>query len=90
MKSFIVNTFLLAICLLPNIKGDCQYEGGTLTEGKHYINCQVWTCYPNGNIATLGCATYACPEGTQIGYRENDLSKPYPECCGGPVCKGVK
>ncbi|CAL7951508.1 unnamed protein product [Xylocopa violacea] len=86
MKTFTLSTLLLVICLFLTVKGDCQYEGRTLTEGKNYFNCKQYTCSPNGNIAVLGCSLYQCAKGKQIGYKEEDLSKPYPQCCGGPIC----
>lgn len=33
------------------------------------------------------CAEYRCQEGKQIGLKDVDNTKVYPDCCGGPICE---
>nr|XP_034183223.1 uncharacterized protein LOC117605704 isoform X2 [Osmia lignaria] len=87
MKTIILVSLLMAICLLSEVRGTCKgYGDKDLSVGTHYINCTAVSCHPNGSVTMLGCASYRCQEGKQIGYRQTDLSKPYPECCEGPIC----
>ncbi|XP_076687318.1 uncharacterized protein LOC143378981 [Andrena cerasifolii] len=78
MKNIILWTFFVALCLLVEVKGSKQ---------SFQNQCARVTHHSNGDITAVGCGTYECAEGKQIGYRHDDLSKPYPECCGGPICK---
>ncbi|XP_034183222.2 uncharacterized protein LOC117605704 isoform X1 [Osmia lignaria lignaria] len=88
MKTIILVSLLMAMCLLSEVRaGTCKgYGDKDLNVGTHYINCTAVSCHPNGSVTMLGCASYRCQEGKQIGYRQTDLSKPYPECCEGPIC----
>ncbi|XP_053971440.1 uncharacterized protein LOC128889071 [Hylaeus anthracinus] len=87
MKNIALFTFCITMCLLLEVQGDCKgYQGKDLSVGTHYINCLQITCNADGSISALGCPAYQCAEGSQIGYRKTDLSKPYPECCEGPIC----
>ncbi|XP_003701336.1 uncharacterized protein LOC100876008 [Megachile rotundata] len=87
MKSVILWSLLMAICFLSEVKGDCKnYDGQDLSVGVHYIKCNKVTCHEDGSVSATTCPVYFCQEGKQIGYRERDISKPYPECCEGPIC----
>ncbi|KAI4491977.1 hypothetical protein M0802_010180 [Mischocyttarus mexicanus] len=86
MKSlFVLCGILLALCLFLQVQGDCNIDGETLPPGEHIRRCLRYTCQESGSISALGCPQWRCRE--TIGYREQDLSKPYPECCEGPICK---
>ncbi|XP_043499648.1 uncharacterized protein LOC122522517 [Polistes fuscatus] len=82
---FVLWGILLALCFFLQVEGDCNLDGETLPPGKHIRNCISYTCHESGVLSAVGCATWNCVES--IGYREQDLSKPYPECCPGPICK---
>ena len=43
--------------------------------------------YCNWFINFFRCSEYRCQPGKQIGVKEVDHSKEYPDCCGGPICK---
>ncbi|XP_029178915.1 uncharacterized protein LOC114946545 [Nylanderia fulva] len=89
MKGCLV-LLLMMLCVFAHaaqVSDGCPYEEETLTVGEHIRKCLRVTCHADGSISMLGCALYRCQEGKQIGYRETDLSKPYPECCEGPICK---
>lgn len=83
--TFLLCGILMTLCLFTKVKADCLVDGEMLPPGEHIRQCQRLTCHDSGAISAVGCATYACKD--QIGYKEMDLSKPYPECCGGPICK---
>ncbi|EFN69911.1 hypothetical protein EAG_07209 [Camponotus floridanus] len=81
-------TILLLVCVFAyTVLGNCLFENETLSVGEHIRRCLRITCYPQGSISLLACPLYQCPEGKQIGYRDVDPSKPFPECCEGPICK---
>ncbi|KOC64229.1 hypothetical protein WH47_12531 [Habropoda laboriosa] len=88
MKTIILCTLLMTTCLFLEVRGNCQYEGHNLTPGQHHVNCQQITCNPDGTIQGVSCPAWMCG-GKSLGYRELDLSKPYPECCPGPICGGT-
>ncbi|KAG7212755.1 hypothetical protein KM043_013016 [Ampulex compressa] len=85
MKAVVLSVFLAAIFLSSQVQGDCFYHGENLTVGEHIRECTRIVCHEDGHISGLGCPEYRCKEA--IGYRERDVSKPYPECCGGPICR---
>ncbi|KAK2588424.1 hypothetical protein KPH14_004423 [Odynerus spinipes] len=76
---------LLALCLFSRVEAECVVDGEKLPVGEHIRKCRKYTCHESGSLSALGCPAYLCKE--QIGYRKEDLSKPYPECCEGPICK---
>ncbi|XP_076232227.1 uncharacterized protein LOC143177854 [Calliopsis andreniformis] len=87
MRSFTLWIFVGAMCLLAEAQANCKsWDGQELTVGTHFINCIQVQCHPDGHVTGLACAPYLCQEGKQIGYREMDVTKSYPECCGGPIC----
>ncbi|XP_015434691.1 PREDICTED: uncharacterized protein LOC107190407 [Dufourea novaeangliae] len=87
MKNIILCTLLVAMCLVMETKADCEYMGKNYKVGEKYTqNCAEFTCQSGGGFGGLTCALYECMEGKKIGYKEQDNSKPYPQCCGGPIC----
>ncbi|CAK9816257.1 hypothetical protein ANTQUA_LOCUS8828 [Anthophora quadrimaculata] len=86
MKTIILCTLLVTICLFLEVQGNCYYEGRNLTVGEHTIDCNYYKCNEDGTMFGKSCAVAMC-SGKLLGYREADLSKPYPECCPGPICK---
>ncbi|XP_043266424.1 uncharacterized protein [Venturia canescens] len=67
------------------VKLNCNDVRGDLS--LYYKICGEVICHPNGSISSKGCGTYQCsPDKPAIGYKETDSTKPYPECCGGPIC----
>ncbi|KAL2751310.1 uncharacterized protein V1477_000468 [Vespula maculifrons] len=86
MKSiFVFCGILFALCIFVLVEGDCEWYGEIYPVGEHILNCTRVTCNESGDWSSVGCPLYMCEE--TIGYEEIDLSKPYPECCGGPICK---
>ncbi|XP_015515497.1 uncharacterized protein LOC107221117 [Neodiprion lecontei] len=57
----------------------------TMTESMKN-GCGTMECVGPGEMRGVGCGTYRCADGKQIGYKQKDNSKVYPECCGGPIC----
>ncbi|XP_048504911.1 uncharacterized protein LOC125499728 [Athalia rosae] len=50
------------------------------------VDCGVVTCHEDNTMTATGCGIWRCQPGQQIGYTEADSSKPFPSCCGGPIC----
>ncbi|XP_074109545.1 uncharacterized protein LOC141534227 [Cotesia typhae] len=51
-------------------------------------NCTLQTHYDDGSFSTKACAPWRCKSREDtIGHKAKDFSKPYPECCDGPICK---
>ncbi|XP_050453954.1 uncharacterized protein LOC126852808 [Cataglyphis hispanica] len=94
MKGRLVRcAILLMICVLAHaahLPDSCSFENETLSVGQHTRRCLKITCHAGSEISILGCPLARCPEGKQVGYRDTDFSKPYPDCCGGPICKEEK
>ncbi|XP_043262667.1 uncharacterized protein LOC122403290 [Colletes gigas] len=87
MKSIVLFPLFITMYLFLGAQGTCNnFHGQNLSVGTHYINCTEYECHSDGSMTGLPCADYACAEGKEIGYRETDYSKPFPECCGGPIC----
>ncbi|XP_046832389.1 uncharacterized protein LOC124430193 [Vespa crabro] len=86
MKSiFVFCGILIALCLFWQVEGNCQWNDETLSVGEHIRDCTRIFCNESGHLSALPCPVYTCEE--IIGYEDKDLSKPFPECCGGPICK---
>ncbi|CAK9798440.1 hypothetical protein ANTPLA_LOCUS1575 [Anthophora plagiata] len=86
MKTIILCTLLVTIYLFLEVRGNCYYEGRNLTVGEHTIDCNYYECNADGTIFGKPCPLTTCV-GKPLGYREVDLSKPYPQCCPVPICK---
>lgn len=81
---------LFLVCVFAqaaHLPGNCSFDGEILTVGEHIRGCSRIICYAEGTVAILECPLFYCPEETQIGYRNMDPSKSFPECCEGPICK---
>ncbi|XP_026673916.1 uncharacterized protein LOC113465011 [Ceratina calcarata] len=77
---------LLITCVFADSEEYCELNHKNVTAGVYSVNCVRYKCDPP-NLSALACPVYICEEGQQIGEKQNDLTKPYPECCGGPICK---
>ncbi|XP_043473517.1 uncharacterized protein LOC122505765 [Leptopilina heterotoma] len=49
--------------------------------------CARITCLSPQKFDIIRCSDIKCPEGKQIGLKNEDNSKMYPDCCGGPICE---
>ncbi|XP_011642792.1 uncharacterized protein LOC105430781 [Pogonomyrmex barbatus] len=89
MKGLVCCTILLLACVLVHSQyiDGCSFEDEILSVGTHTRNCQKLNCIGNNKIQALACPLASCLPGQQIGYQEMDFSKPYPQCCGRPICK---
>ncbi|GAB1867607.1 Single domain-containing protein [Camponotus japonicus] len=85
MKLHFVTLLLVGLSVHATL-GDCLFENETLSVGEHIRKCLRINCTGENTMSMLACPLYQCPVGKEIGYREVDLSKPYPECCAGPIC----
>lgn len=86
MRTALLLTVLLTLtCFFLDAEGTCHYKGSRLAEGDHVIGCSRYTCHLDGHVSAIGCPAFACEE--QIGYIEEDMGKPYPDCCERPICK---
>ncbi|XP_012217081.1 uncharacterized protein [Linepithema humile] len=87
MKGLVCCVLLMLVCAFIQVQGNCEFEGESLSVGKHHRKCLTLTCNENGSVSALACPLMQCAEGQQIGYHELDISKPFPECCARPICK---
>ncbi|XP_025269281.1 uncharacterized protein LOC112639471 [Camponotus floridanus] len=85
MKLHFVILLLVGVFVHATL-GDCPFENETLSVGAHIRQCSTVTCRDDTSIIMIPCPLFQCAEGKQIGWKELDLSKPYPECCAGPIC----
>ncbi|XP_063988326.1 uncharacterized protein LOC135168253 [Diachasmimorpha longicaudata] len=87
MKAFgIFWGILLGSLWVMEINAECNYEGRKLKVGVHNITCGTLTCHEDGTMSAVGCGDEACAPGKQIGYKPQDDSKVFPECCARPIC----
>ncbi|KAH0550054.1 hypothetical protein KQX54_017116 [Cotesia glomerata] len=47
--------------------------------------CVEYTCNANGEWSIKGCYEWVCKRRV-IGYETANFSKPFPYCCGYPIC----
>ncbi|KAK2588425.1 hypothetical protein KPH14_004424 [Odynerus spinipes] len=81
--------FILIFSTTSAIPKLCKYRGRQLTKGQTITDCYASvTCTANGEIKIKNpCPVYNCTKlSMRRGYKRFDPKKPYPNCCGGPIC----
>ncbi|XP_028046306.2 uncharacterized protein LOC105838207 isoform X1 [Monomorium pharaonis] len=97
MKIYVC-AILLLVCGLTNaepatqIRGKCLFWDKLYDVGAYTFNpCMRMICDLNGQISFESCPTINCNPGMEtIGFKGEDNSKPYPQCCPQPICKPSK
>ncbi|XP_046423932.1 uncharacterized protein LOC124181410 [Neodiprion fabricii] len=84
---FVLLQILVTISALKNV---CKYKRRQMTPGQSVSDCYtITTCNKGGVLSRKeACPRYICAHYLR-GYKQFDHRKPYPECCGGPICDDV-
>ncbi|KAG7211732.1 hypothetical protein KM043_010978 [Ampulex compressa] len=87
MKRFVLLAILLVV--YPSQEISLFYNcPENVTSDPNYANhCLHVSCKNDSSISVLGCPLSSCIPGDELYQTEDDLTKVYPACCGGPVCR---
>ncbi|XP_034946008.1 uncharacterized protein [Chelonus insularis] len=90
MKTIVILFVCISVaCLLLEANADCKSKDDSKkivpTGTKVQEGCAIFECDDKGAWTSSGCSEWRC-SGLEKGYKEQDNTKPFPECCPGPIC----